>query len=79
MNVGLGVVISSRYDLENANFNDVNLESVKPEHIPDVIIVRKSYPYRRKKSRTRHWKLKEMAKVARCYECKFAYVTEVVD
>lgn len=30
--------------------------------LPDVIIVRKSYPYARKRSRNRKWKLKSMAK-----------------
>jgi nonsense-mediated mRNA decay protein 3 len=30
--------------------------------LPDVVIVRKSYPYARKRSRNRNWKLKSMAK-----------------
>jgi nonsense-mediated mRNA decay protein 3 len=54
------------YDLSVANFNSDNWEILasgrRQGTIPDVILVRKSYPHARKKSRKRNWKLKGLVK-----------------
>lgn len=53
------------YHLSGANFNDPNFEAIEQSSqygstIPDVILVRKHYP--RKKKPKRNWKLKRMAR-----------------
>lgn len=55
------------YDLTNVNFNsDAWAEFIKDSKrlgtIPDVVIVKKSYPHARKKQRGRAWRIKSMAK-----------------
>ena len=52
------------YFLTHSNFNSHAFESLNPARIPDVILVKKSYPNRRKKGagRARPWKLKSIAK-----------------
>jgi len=50
------------YDLTTANFNDDDLKSLKGRELPDVFLVRKTYPNFRKKKRHRHWKLKGIVK-----------------
>ncbi|KAH9815572.1 NMD3 family-domain-containing protein [Melampsora americana] len=52
------------YHLANSNFNDTNFELMKQDRIPEVILVRKTYPNRRKKNKTRNWKLRSIAKEA---------------
>lgn len=52
------------YHLTGSNFNDANFEAIEASSrygstIPDVILVRKHYP-RKKKSKNRNWKLKRM-------------------
>ncbi|KAJ3207372.1 hypothetical protein HDU67_007514 [Dinochytrium kinnereticum] len=52
---------ASGYDLRNANFNDTNWDALLRTHgvgLPDIILVKKSYPNARKKSKNRKWKLK---------------------
>ncbi|KAL7416493.1 putative NMD3-nonsense-mediated mRNA decay protein [Mrakia frigida] len=49
------------YLLSRANFNNDAFETLEPSRIPDVILVKKTYPNRRKKNRTRNWKLKSIA------------------
>lgn len=39
----------------NTNVNDPNFEKLKPETVPDVILVKKFYPEQKAK---RRWKLK---------------------
>lgn len=51
------------YHLAVTNFNDATydaLAAAAPDHIPDVILVKKSYANRRKKSKARNWKLKSL-------------------
>ena len=50
------------YHLTRSNFNSDAFEALPEERVPDVILVRKTYPNRRKKNRTRAWRLKSMAK-----------------
>lgn len=50
------------YYLTRANFNSDAFAEMPPSRVPDVVLVRKTYPNRRKKSRARNWKLKSMAK-----------------
>lgn len=50
------------YHLSNANFNSDDFASLTQDRIPDVILVRKAYPNRRKKNKSRGWRLRSMAK-----------------
>ncbi|WVO18453.1 hypothetical protein L204_106170 [Cryptococcus depauperatus] len=52
------------YHLTHANFNHDAFESLESARIPDVILIKKTYPNRRKKSKPRHWKLRSIAKEA---------------
>jgi nonsense-mediated mRNA decay protein 3 len=52
------------YDLTNANYNNDAFETLDMHRIPNIILVKKTYPNRRKKSKPRNWKLKSMAKEA---------------
>ena len=50
------------YHLSNANFNSDDFASLTQDRSPDVILVRKAYPNRRKKNKSRSWRLRSMAK-----------------
>ena len=50
------------YHLSNANFNSDDFASLAQDRIPDVILVRKAYPNRRKKNKSRSWRLRSIAK-----------------
>ncbi|KAM6498708.1 NMD3 family domain containing protein [Amanita muscaria] len=50
------------YHITLSNFNSPEYAALKTDRIPDVILVKKMYPNRRKKSRARPWQLKSMAK-----------------
>lgn len=50
------------YHLSNSNFNSDDFASLPQDRIPDVILVRKAYPNRRKKNKSRNWRLRSMAK-----------------
>ena len=52
------------YFLTNANYNSDHFASLAQGRIPDIILVKKTYPNRRKKSKARHWKLRSIAKEA---------------
>ena len=52
------------YFLTNANYNSDHFSSLPPGRIPDIILVKKTYPNRRKKSKARNWKLRSIAKDA---------------
>lgn len=54
------------YHITRANYNDPNFEAIENSHqysstIPDVVLVKKHYT-RKKKNKTRNWRLKRMAK-----------------
>ncbi|RIB12914.1 NMD3 family-domain-containing protein [Gigaspora rosea] len=49
------------YDLSSSNFNDFAFDSLNQNYLPDVVLVKKSYPQKRRKNR-RNWKLKSLAK-----------------
>jgi len=50
------------YNLASANFNHTVFEEYsKSNNVPDVVLIKKSYPSRRKRVRARQWKLKELA------------------
>jgi nonsense-mediated mRNA decay protein 3 len=48
------------YDLARANFNNDVYDSLSQP--PDVVIVRKSYPARKKKSKARPWRIQQLGK-----------------
>ncbi len=50
------------YFLSRSNFNSDAYDELDPGRIPDVILVKKTYPRRRRKGRSRNWKLKSIAK-----------------
>ncbi|KAI9458620.1 NMD3-domain-containing protein [Lactarius psammicola] len=50
------------YHLSNSNFNSDDFASLTQDRIPDVVLVRKAYPNRRKKNKSRSWRLRSMAK-----------------
>ena len=52
------------YHLSNANYNSDEYASLPASRIPDIILVKKSYPNRRKKSKSRNWQLRSIAKEA---------------
>ncbi|KAF8812129.1 NMD3-domain-containing protein [Phlegmacium glaucopus] len=52
------------YFLTNANYNSDHFASLPAGRIPDIILVKKTYPNRRKKSKARNWKLRSIAKEA---------------
>jgi len=52
------------YYLTRANYNSDDFAALPSARIPDIILVRKAYPNRRKKNKTRNWKLRSMAKEA---------------
>ncbi|CAH7686133.1 NMD3 family-domain-containing protein [Phakopsora pachyrhizi] len=52
------------YHLTNSNFNDDNFSSLNSDRIPEVVLVRKTYPDRRKKNKKRKWRLRSIAKEA---------------
>ncbi|KAF4618951.1 hypothetical protein D9613_009845 [Agrocybe pediades] len=52
------------YFLTNANYNSDNFANLPQSRIPDIILVKKTYPNRRKKSKARNWKLRSIAKEA---------------
>lgn len=49
------------YFLVNSNFNSRELDSINAERIPDIVLIKKHYPGKRK-NRGRKWRLKRMAK-----------------
>ncbi|EIE88232.1 hypothetical protein G6F46_004810 [Rhizopus delemar] len=49
------------YDLTRANFNNGEFDQLNQSELPDVVLVRKSYPAR-KKSKQRNWKLQQLSK-----------------
>jgi nonsense-mediated mRNA decay protein 3 len=52
------------YDVSTANFNDMDLEGLRGRQkvLPDLVLVRKAYPERRKSGKQRHWKLRQLDK-----------------
>ncbi|KAL9939428.1 hypothetical protein V8E36_001245 [Tilletia maclaganii] len=50
------------YHLRVANFNSPEWDALPPARIPDVILVKKSYPDSKKRRKNRNWKLKSIAK-----------------
>ena len=52
------------YFLTHANYNSESFADLPPSRIPDIILVKKTYPNRRKKSKARNWRLRSIAKEA---------------
>ncbi|XP_044523643.1 60S ribosomal export protein NMD3 [Gracilinanus agilis] len=47
------------FDLANCNLNDEHANKMSSQHVPDVVLIKKSYD-RAKRQRRRNWKLKEL-------------------
>ncbi|CDO69114.1 hypothetical protein BN946_scf185042.g16 [Trametes cinnabarina] len=52
------------YFLTNANYNSDDFAALPAHRVPDIVLVKKAYPNRRKKNKPRAWKLRSMAKEA---------------
>jgi len=52
------------YFLTNANYNSESFADLPLSRIPDIILVKKTYPNRRKKFKVRNWRLRSVAKEA---------------
>ncbi|KAF8830596.1 hypothetical protein HHX47_DHR2000771 [Lentinula edodes] len=52
------------YFLTNSNYNSDDFASLPAERIPDIMLVKKTYPNRRKKNKSRGWKLRSIGKEA---------------
>jgi nonsense-mediated mRNA decay protein 3 len=52
------------YHLSSANYNNDAWDNLNASRVPEVILVRKTYPNRKKKSKGRNWKLKSIVKEA---------------
>jgi nonsense-mediated mRNA decay protein 3 len=50
------------YHLSNANFNSDDFTVLPSSRVPDIVLVKKTYPNRRKKNKTRNWRLRSIAK-----------------
>lgn len=50
------------YHLTASNFNSDDYATLSADRIPDVILIKKGYPNRRKRARSRAWKLRSIAK-----------------
>lgn len=56
--------VAMGYHLGNSNFNSDIFDSIPSERIPEVILVKKSYPDSKKRRKNRNWRLKSIAKEA---------------
>jgi nonsense-mediated mRNA decay protein 3 len=52
------------YYLSNSNFNSDAFAQLLTDRIPDIMLIKKSYPNRRKKNKSRNWQLRSIGKEA---------------
>ncbi|KAJ7165820.1 NMD3 family-domain-containing protein [Mycena filopes] len=52
------------YHVTNANFNSEDYAALPADRLPDIVLVKKAYPNRRKKSKARNWRLRSIGKEA---------------
>ncbi|KAF7354750.1 60S ribosomal export protein NMD3 [Mycena sanguinolenta] len=52
------------YHLTNANYNNTNYAALPSDRLPDIVLVKKTYPNRRKKTKPRNWRLRSIGKEA---------------
>ncbi|XP_038052083.1 60S ribosomal export protein NMD3-like [Patiria miniata] len=50
------------FDFTRTNVNDANLEQMKSDVLPDVVLIKKHYGNHQKRHRRRNWKLKSLRK-----------------
>lgn len=48
------------YDIASSNINDDNLDAIKPEDLPDVILVKKVYGDKQARHKKRKWRLNRL-------------------
>lgn len=52
------------YFLTHANYNSDDFAALSSDWIPDIMLVKKTYPNRRKKNKSRNWKLRSIGREA---------------
>lgn len=52
------------YLLANSNFNNDAWETMNQDRVPEVVLIRKTYPARRKQKKPRNWRLQSMVRAA---------------
>ena len=52
--------IALGFDLTNTNVNDENLDLIKPENLPDVVLVKKIYGDKQARHKKRKWRLNRL-------------------
>ncbi|KAF7354752.1 60S ribosomal export protein NMD3 [Mycena sanguinolenta] len=52
------------YHLTNANYNNTDYAALPSDRLPDIVLVKKTYPNRRKKTKPRNWRLRSIGKEA---------------
>jgi len=52
------------YFLTHANYNSDDFATLSSDRVPDIMLVKKTYPNRRKKNKSRNWKLRSIGKEA---------------
>jgi len=50
------------YDVRNCNLSDTQIKPLKDVQMPDVILIRKTFPNRKNRSKNRQWRLKSLQK-----------------
>ncbi|KAF9163887.1 hypothetical protein DFQ26_002044 [Actinomortierella ambigua] len=50
------------YDIASSNFNNDAFDALHRGSLPDVILIKKSYPAHRRRNRQRNWQLRQLAK-----------------
>jgi nonsense-mediated mRNA decay protein 3 len=50
------------YHITNANYNSDEFASLPSSEVPDVVLVKKSYPNQSKKNKARNWRLRSIVK-----------------
>lgn len=53
-------IFSTSFELRQSNVNDKNIDAMKQDHLPDVVLVRKVYADKATRNHKRRWKLRHL-------------------
>lgn len=53
-------ILSPSFELRQSNVNDTNIDAMKQDHLPDVVLVRKVYADKATRNHKRRWKLRHL-------------------